>query len=86
MSQAGLIVELQQIDLEAIRLRKKLQELPQRQTLAAITAKLDEVFAKSQQVSRMRDDCELDMMRLSEEEDKLIEKAKSLDTVKLEMS
>ncbi|MCR5845624.1 MAG: hypothetical protein K6G78_03560 [bacterium] len=79
MSQARLIVELQQIDLEAIRLRKKLQELPQRQTLAAITAKLDEVFAKSQQVSRMRDDCELDMMRLSEEEDKLIEKAKGLE-------
>ena len=79
MSQARLIEELQQIDLEAIRLRKKLQELPQRQTLAAITAKLDEVFAKSQQVSRMRNDCELDMIKLSDEEDKLIEKAKGLE-------
>lgn len=79
MSEAKALVKLQQIDLEVVRLRNKLQEMPQFKTLKETLAKIDAVMEKSKQVSAMRSDCELEMQALVDEDEELQLRAAELE-------
>lgn len=78
MSEASLLKELQQVDLEILRISKKLQDLPERELLAKARKKLAEVGEKSKQVSAMRSSCEVEMQKLSDEDDELAKRADAL--------
>lgn len=79
MSEAQSLVRLQEIDLQATRLRAKLADMPQAKTLAAIAKKTEEVSEKSKKVSAMRSECELEMQALVDEDAELVSRGEDLE-------
>ena len=67
MSEGSELLELQEADYKLLRLRKQLEELPERAQLAEIEAKRVEVQKKSEQVIRMRAESEQETDRLQNE-------------------
>ena len=80
MSDASLLKELQHVDLEILRISKKLREIPERELLEKTREKLAEVGEKSKQVSAMRSSCEVEMQKLSDEDDELAKRAEELQS------
>ena len=78
MSEANALIKLQEIDLEVLRLRKRLEGMPQIEALRKVKAKIAEVSEKSKQISAMRSECELEMQRLVDEDEALVEKSGQL--------
>ncbi|MGI6217309.1 MAG: zinc ribbon domain-containing protein [Coriobacteriales bacterium] len=78
MSEAEALVKLQDIDLEKLRLKKKLEDMPQAATLEKIENKIEEVTGKSRQISAMRSSCEVEMQKLADEDENLIGRADEL--------
>ncbi len=79
MSLASDLIGLQEIDLDIMRLHKGLDEMPQHASLSTTMRKLEEVQNKSRQISAMRSDCELQMQRLVDEDQELLEKSRALE-------
>ena len=69
-----LLVELQQIDLEIIKTKKKRSELPQRTQLANLKAKHDAFTAKRDQVVALQEKTTADMDAVEAEDTMLAEK------------
>lgn len=65
---------LQQIDAEVIRNKKKLDGLPQRQTILETRQKLSEVIKKKTQIQDMIDDAEDELHKLLSEDERLAKK------------
>ncbi len=86
MSEANDLVKLQEIDLDMMRLRRKLKELPQIESRRKVIAKLDEVQEKSKKISAMRSECELEMHKLADEDHELLQKAERLEKEIQELS
>ena len=79
MSEISTLIKMQEIDLELLRLRKKLSEIPERNSLAAITKKADEVMTKSKQISELRSNCEVEVQKLVDEDQVLARRADELE-------
>ncbi|MDR2587741.1 MAG: C4-type zinc ribbon domain-containing protein [Coriobacteriales bacterium] len=83
MSDAKTLLELTTADYALLRLKKQLDELPQRAKLLELRTKRAEVDAKAAQVAQMRKDCEQTLKRLQDEEatlrDKTAEAQKQID-------
>ncbi len=79
MSDAKALIKLQEIDLDILRMAKSLSDMPQLDARKKVTAKLQEVEAKSQQISAMRSNSELEMQKLIDEDSALVEKANMLE-------
>lgn len=79
MSEARALVKLQEIDLERMRLTQRIEALPEREALETVQAKIDEVEAKSKQISAMRSNAELEMQRLVDEDAQLVEKGAAIE-------
>lgn len=77
---------LQRVDTEVIRNTKKLEELPQRQTILQTRQKLAEVVKKKTQVQDMVDEAEDELASLMAEDERLAQKQaetqEALDRVK----
>ena len=67
MSEGTELLELQEADFSLLRLRKQLDEIPQRAKLAEVSSKRMEVQLKAEQVSTMRADSERETKRLQDE-------------------
>jgi predicted nucleic acid-binding Zn-ribbon protein len=77
--QAKALLELQRIDLEILRLRKRHEELPVKAEAEKVAAKIKEVSAKSKQVAGMKRASEDKMSEFEKEEAALDEKAAGLE-------
>ena len=78
MSEASLLRELQHIDLEILRISKKLHDIPEREALEKVVKTLSEIGEKSKQISALRSNCEVEMQKLSDEDVQLAKRAKEL--------
>ncbi len=78
MSEASLLRELQHVDLEMLRISKKLHDIPEREALAKVVKVLSEIEEKSKQISALRSNCEVEMEKLSDEDAQLSKRAKDL--------
>jgi len=67
-SEARTLLDLQEADYTVIRLKKQLDELPQRAKILELRAKRTEVQAKAAQVEHMRSEGERAVMALQDEE------------------
>jgi predicted nucleic acid-binding Zn-ribbon protein len=74
MSDASILLELATADRTLLRLRKQLDELPQRAKLLELRTKRVEVGTKAEQVARMRKECEQAIKLLQDEESMLKDK------------
>jgi predicted nucleic acid-binding Zn-ribbon protein len=74
MSDAKILLELSAADHVLLKLKKQLDELPQRAKLLELRTKRVEVEAKAEQVAKMRRDCEQAVKLLQDEETMLKEK------------
>ncbi len=79
MSDAQDLVRLQGMDLEAMRLRKRLEEMPQLEAHRKVVANIEEVQEKSRQISAMRSDSEVQLHKLADEDQELLEQAAKLE-------
>jgi predicted nucleic acid-binding Zn-ribbon protein len=83
MSDAQTLLELAAADRTLLRLKKQLDELPQRAKLLELRTKRVEVDAKAEQVAHMRAECERTIKSLQDEEailkDKNVEAQAQLD-------
>ncbi len=71
MSEGLKLLELQEADYDLLRLRKQLEDLPQRAMLVDIDAKRVGVQQKAEQVIRMRTESEQEIERLQTEANEL---------------
>lgn len=74
MSDAKILLELTAADHTLLRLKKQLDELPQRAKLIDLRTKKAEVEAKAEQIAQMRKECEQTIKLLQDEETMLREK------------
>ncbi|MDR1184233.1 MAG: hypothetical protein LBK67_05505 [Coriobacteriales bacterium] len=74
MSDAKILLELTAADHTLLRLKKQLEELPQRTKLIELRTKKAEVEAKAEQIARIRKECEQAIKLLQDEETMLREK------------
>jgi predicted nucleic acid-binding Zn-ribbon protein len=74
MSDAKTLLELTAADYTLLRLKKQLDELPQRAKLIELRTKRAEVEAKAEQIVQMRKECERAIKLLQDEETMLREK------------
>jgi len=74
MSDANLLLELAKADYLILRLKKQLNELPQRARLLELRTKKAEVEAKAAQVAQMRREREETIKALNDEEESLYER------------
>jgi len=79
MQTAQTLLKLQDIDLDTMRARKALDELPQRIKILAIRKKRDEVTAKSAQAAELRENNDAQVTRLCEEDDQQEKRMADLD-------
>jgi predicted nucleic acid-binding Zn-ribbon protein len=83
MSDAKALLELSTADYALLRLKKQLDELPQRAKLLELRTKRAEVDAKAGQLAQMRKECEQTLKRLQDEEatlkDRTAEAQKQVD-------
>ncbi len=77
MSDAKTLLDLSAVDLLLMRIKKQLEDLPQRAQLLALRTKRAEIDAKAQQVEQMRKECEQTIAKLQDEETML--KAKNAE-------
>jgi predicted nucleic acid-binding Zn-ribbon protein len=75
MSDAKTLLDLTAVDMALMRIKKKLDELPQRAQLLQLRTKQAEVNAKAQQVAQMRKECEQGISKMQDEEVMLKDKA-----------
>jgi len=68
MSDAGVLLELAEADYSILKLKKQLDELPQRARLLELRTKKAEVDAKAEQVAQMRRENEKAIKALQDEE------------------
>lgn len=73
-SQIQALLELQDVDTEIIRNKKKLEELPQRQGILVLRQKIAEVVKKKTQVQDMIDAAEDELDSLMKEDERLAKK------------
>ncbi len=78
MSEADLLKELQTVDLEILRINKKLRDIPEHEALAKVVKTLEEIEEKSKQISALRSNCEVEMQKLSDEDVQLAKRSKDL--------
>ncbi|MDR0347208.1 MAG: hypothetical protein LBH56_02405 [Coriobacteriales bacterium] len=74
MGNAQILLELTTADRALLRLRKQLDELPQRAKLLELRTKRVEVDTKAEQIARMRKECEQAIKALQDEETMLKDK------------
>ncbi len=67
MSESEALIRLQEIDIDILRVQKKLDSMPQLETISKIDAKIADIEDKSKQISAIRSDCEVQMQKLSDE-------------------
>jgi predicted nucleic acid-binding Zn-ribbon protein len=83
MTSAKTLLELTAADYALLRLKKQLDELPQRAQLLELRTKRAEVDAKAEQVAQMRRECDRTIKLLQDEEatlkDKTAEAQKQID-------
>lgn len=77
MSDAKTLLELTSADRVLLRLKKQLDELPQRKKLLELRTKRAEVDVKAEQVAQMRKECEWAITLLQDEDEAL--KAKTAE-------
>jgi len=77
MSDASVLLELAEADYVILRIKKQLDELPQRAQLLELRTKKAEVDAKGQQVAQIRHESEMTIKALQDEEATLIEETAS---------
>lgn len=78
MSEIDALVELGTIDMEAMRLKKELEELPEAAQIMECRAKRKELKAKQDQVVELTDDVESKLAKFQAEEEGIIAKLKDL--------
>lgn len=82
----GVLLQLQQLDIEIHQLQKQLEELPQRKTILDTRAKKKQIEQKSEQISAMHATAEAQCTVLSDEDSALAAKQKriqdEIDSVK----
>lgn len=78
MSDASVLVRLQEVDIQMLRLRKRLEDIPERKTLTEVLAKMEQIDEKSKQISAMRSECEVKLQKLSDEDAELAQKSDEL--------
>ena len=71
------LLEMQQIDLEIIRLNKELANLPQRKVIVTLREKKRTVTEKSERVAAMKKDVNARLSRVSDEDDSLAAKQRA---------
>lgn len=69
------LLQMQQLDLNAIQANKKLEKLPQRATIMNVRAKRRVIQSKQEAVTQMRETAEANIASITEEDAKLAEKA-----------
>ena len=74
MSDGSILLELAQADYLIIRIKKQLDELPQRAHLLELRTKKAEVDTKAEQVAQMRKEAERAIKELQDEEETLRDK------------
>jgi predicted nucleic acid-binding Zn-ribbon protein len=72
------LLQLQKIDLELLRLHKKLEELPQRELILKLREKKVEVATRVQQITEMLKENEQSMTRINDEDERLATKQKEV--------
>jgi predicted nucleic acid-binding Zn-ribbon protein len=75
MDEAKALLGLTAADRSLLRLKKQLEELPQRAKLLDLRAKRAEVDAKAEQIARLRQECEQTIKALQDEEAMLRERS-----------
>ena len=84
MSDAKTLLNLTAVDLMLMRIKKQLDELPERAQLLQLRTKRAEVDAKAQQIEHMRKECEQDIRKMQDEEKmlkaKVVEVQQQIDT------
>ena len=74
MSDASVLLELAETDYSILRIKKQLDELPQRARLLELRAKKSEIDAKAEQVAQMRRESENTIKTMQDETDTLKDK------------
>lgn len=69
------LLQLQQVELELIRAHKKFEELPQRDKIAKLRQKKQELVDKTEQVETMLREVERDRTRIIDEDERLKQRA-----------
>ena len=72
------LLQLQQLDIDAMRAQKALEELPQRETILMLRKKRAEVEPKKAQVEQMRLETEQAFTKINDEDARLVEKQKTI--------
>ncbi len=75
MSDAKMLLDLTAVDLKLMRLKKQLDDLPQRAQLLQLRTKRAEVETKAKQVEQMYKECEQAIAKLQDEEVMIKEKS-----------
>lgn len=70
----AMLLELQHIDIETMRAKKKIEELPQRAKILEIRKKKQAVEAKRDQVLAMKKEADLAALRIKDEDERLTSK------------
>lgn len=66
------LLQLQKIDMDLLRSKKKLGELPQREKILNLRKKKEEILGKQEQIVQMRKNVERDRARVDDEDERLI--------------
>ncbi len=67
--QISALLRLQQLDLDVLRMKKQLEELPERNEIAAAREKRDAVVQKQEQVRALQAKAEEEVARIEDEDD-----------------
>lgn len=74
LSNFVLLLQMQQVDLESLQIKRKLDKLPQKQAILDVRNKIKAVEEKSNQVEAMCSSAETRLKRVGEEDSSLVEK------------
>lgn len=77
-SNFALLLQMQQVDLESLQIKRKLDNLPQKQAILGVRNKMKAVAEKSNQVETMRASVETRLKRVEEEDSSLVEKQRRI--------